>query len=105
RDRRTALHDHARALRVLLVRAAGARQVGAGNAARGTGIRDPGGAAQFDLGLAGAHPWRVRARRAAGTSGAHTMVSGAFAREDPPDARDGDSVLRYRRQPAVACFL
>ena len=82
-DRRTALHDHAGALRLLLVRAAGARQVGAGGAAGGAGIRDAGGAAGRDLGVAGARTRRVRARRAAGTSGADALVSGAIGQGDP----------------------
>ena len=67
-DRRTALHDHAGALRLLLVPAQGARQVGARRAVRGSGIRDPGGAARRDLGVAGPHPQRVRTRRVARTS-------------------------------------
>ena len=65
-DRRTALHDHAGALRILLVRAPGARQVGAGGATGGARIRDAGGAAGRDLGIAGARTRRVRARRPAG---------------------------------------
>ena len=79
-DRRTALHDHAGALRLLLVRAAGARQVGAGGAARGARIRNAGGAAGRDLGVAGARTRRVRARRAARASGAHA----AGIRSDRP---------------------
>ena len=54
-----------------------ARQVRAGDAARGAGIRDAGGAGQFDLGVAGARARRVRARRAAGPPVAHALVSRA----------------------------
>ena len=61
RDRRTALHDHAGALRLLLVPAVGARQVRAGDAERGARVRDAGGAGQFDLGVARARARRVRA--------------------------------------------
>ena len=68
-------------------------------------IRNPGGAAGLDLGVAGAHPRRVRARRAAGPSGANPLVSGAIGQGDPADAGLGDSVLRHRRQPAVARLL
>ena len=72
---------------------------------RGAGIRNPGGAARRDLGVAGAHPRRVRTRRAAGTSGANPLVSGAFGEGDSADPDLGDSVLRYRRQPALAGLL
>ena len=75
------------------------------DAVGGAGIRDAGGAAGLDLGVAGAHPRRVRARRAARTSGAHPLVSGTLAEGDPADADLGDSVLRHRRQPAVARLL
>src|SRR5207248_8318346 len=102
RDRRAALHDHAGALRLLLVRAAGARQVGTGETARGAGVRDAGGAAQLDLGVAGADTWGRRTRRAARTSGADALVSGAHAGKNQADAGVGDPLLRYRRQPAVA---
>ena len=88
-DRRIALHDHARALRLLLVRAAGARQVAAGDAARGAGIRDAGGAGRLDLGVDGARARHVRARRAARPSGAQPLVSGTLAAGDPPEARIG----------------
>ena len=71
-------------------------------AARGARVRDAGGAAERDLGLAGARARRVRARRAAGTSGADALVSGAIGQGDPADAGFGGSVLRHRRQPAVA---
>ena len=104
-DRRTALHDHARALRLLLVRTAGARQVGAGGAARGARVRNAGRAAERDLGVAGARARRVRARRASGTSGAQPLVSGTIAQGDPSDADVGHSVLRHRRQPAMARLL
>ena len=50
-------------------------------------------------------PRRVRARRAAGPSGAHALVSRAIGQGDPADAGFGDSVLRHRRQPAVARVL
>ena len=72
------------------------------DAVRGTGIRNPGGAAGRDLGLAGADPWRVRTRCAARPSGANPLVSGALAEGDPSDADVSDPVLRYRRQPALA---
>ena len=72
---------------------------------RGSGIRDPGGAARRDLDVAGPHPRRIRARRAARTSGANPLVSGAFGRGDPPQPDLGDSVLRHRRQPALAGLL
>ena len=106
RDRRTALHDHAGAVRLLLVPAA--QQPDESEHVvppSGAGIRNPGGAARRDLGVAGPHPRRVRARRIAGPSGAHPLVSGALAAGDSPDAGLGDSVLRYRRQPAVAGLL
>ena len=77
-DRRTALHDHAGAVRILLVPAPGTRQIRARRTIRGSGIRDPGGAARRDLGVAGPHPRRIRTRRVAGTSGANPLVSGAF---------------------------
>ena len=53
-------------------------------ALRGTGIRDPGGAARRHLGVAGPHPRRVRTRRVAGISGANALVSGAVAKEIHP---------------------
>ena len=105
-DRRTALHDHAGALRLLLVPAAGARQVRA--------PAPPSAVPEFetlvvplglDLGVAGAHARRVRARRAAGLSGADPLVSGAIAEGDPADADFGYPVLRHRRQPALARLL
>ena len=101
-DRRTALHDHAGALRLLLVPAPGARQIRARRADGRARIRNAGGAAGLDLGVAGAHPRRVRTRRAAGASGADALVSGALAEGDPADADLGDPVLRHRRQPALA---
>ena len=101
-DRRTALHDHAGALRLLLVRAAGTRQIGASAAARGARIRNACRAAERDLGVAGARTRRVRARRASGTSGAQPLVSGTIAQGDPSDPDFSDSVLRHRRQPAMA---
>ena len=58
--------------------------------------------AERNLGLAGARARRVRARRAARPSGADPLVPGAIGQGDPADAGFGDSVLRYRRQPAVA---
>ena len=74
-DRRTALHDHAGALRLLLVPASGARQVGAGDAFDRARIRDVGGAGRLHLGLARAHPQRVRVRRVAGASRPLALVS------------------------------
>ena len=79
-DRRIALHDHAGAVRLLLVPASGARQIGARRAIGRSRIRDAGGAARRDLGVAGPHPRRVRTRRVAGISGANPLVSGAFGR-------------------------
>ena len=73
-----------------------------GRADRRSGIRDPGGAARRHLDVAGPHPRRVRARRAADLSGANPLVSGAFGAGDPPHRDLGGAVLRYRRQPAVA---
>ena len=104
-DRRTALHDHARTLRLLLVRTAGARQIGAGGAAGRARVRNAGGAAERDMGVAGARARRVRARRASGTSGAQPLVSGTIAQGDPADPDFGHSVLRHRRQPAMARLL
>ena len=98
-DWRTALHDHAGALWLLLVPAQGARQIGARRTLSGSGIRDPGGAARLHLGVAGPHPQRIRTRCIAGTSGANPLVSGAFAGGDSTHPHLGDSVLRYRRQP------
>ena len=72
------------------------------DAARGARIRDAGGAAELDLGVAGARARRVRARCAAGPSGADPLVSGAIGQGDPADAGFGGSVLRHRRQPALA---
>ena len=68
-------------------------------------IRNAGGAARRDLGIAGAYPRRVRTRRPARTSGADALVSGAIGQGDPADADFGDSVLRHRRQPALARLL
>ena len=68
-------------------------------------IRDPGGAARRDLDVAGAHPRRIRTRRVAGASGANPLVSGAFGEGDSSHPDLGDSVLRYRRQPALAGLL
>ncbi len=68
-------------------------------------VRNAGGAAERDLGVAGARARRVRARRAAGTSGAQPLVSGTIAQGDPADPDFGDSVLRHRRQPALARLL
>ena len=82
-----------------------ARQVGARRTIGGSRIRDPGGAARLDLDVAGPHPRRVRTRRAAGPSGANPLVSGTLGEGDPADADLGDSVLRYRRQPALAGLL
>ena len=105
-DRRTALHDHAGALRLLLVPVAGARQV----ASRCT----PRAVPEFEtlvvplnstwVSLA-RDPRRVRARRAAGPSGANPLVSGAIGEGDPADADFGYPVLRDRRQPALARLL
>ena len=102
-DRRTALHDHAGALRLLLVPAPAARQIA--SRAKRSAVPEfetlvvPLG---VDLGVAGADPRRVRTRRAAGSSGTNALVSGAHAEGDPADIDVGDSVLRHRRQPAVA---
>jgi trehalose synthase len=104
-DRRIALHDHAGAVWLLLVPAEGARQIRACRTLGGSGIRDPCGAAGRDLGVAGPHPGRVRARRLAGTSGTDPLVPGAFGAGDSSNGELGDSVLRYRRQPALACLF
>ena len=104
-DRRIALHDHAGAVWLLLVRAAGARQVGARRAIGGSRIRDPGGAGRRHLGVARPHPGRIRTRRAARLSVAHALVSGAIAEGHPADPDLGDPVLRHRRQPPVAGVL
>src|SRR5439155_14456577 len=101
-DRRTALYDHALTLRLLLVRAAGARQIGAGGTAGRARVRNAGRAAERDLGVAGARTRRVRARRASGTSGAQPLVSGTVTQSDSSDPDFGHSVLRHRRQPAMA---
>ena len=55
-------------------------------AAGGARIRNAGGAAGRDLGFAGARTRRVRARRAARTSGADALVSGAIGQGDPADS-------------------
>ena len=68
-------------------------------------IRNPGRAARRDLGFAGAHPQRIRMRRIARASGAHPLVSGAFRGGHSSDADLGHSVLRHRRQPALACIF
>ena len=77
-DRRTALYDHAGALRLLLVPAPAARK--SEPAAIG---RCPNSRRWWcrwrDLGIAGADPRRIRTRRAAGSSGAHPLVSGQGA--------------------------
>ena len=104
-DRRIALHDHAGAIRLLLVRTAGARQVGAGSDPGRARIRDAGGAGGCDLGIVGARTRRIRTRSPARASGAGALVSGAIGQGDPADADLGCSVLRHRRQQALACFL
>ena len=104
-DRRIALHDHAGALRLLLVPADGARSVGARRAVGGSRIRDAGGAGGRDLGVAGPHPRRIRTRRAAWISGANTLVSGSLAGGYSPHPHLGGPVLRHRRQPPLARLL
>ena len=101
-DRRTALHDYAGAVRLLLVRASGARQVGIRRTLGGSRVRDPGRAGRRHLGIAGAYQGRVRTRCAARLSVAHALVSGAFGQGHPTHPDLGDPVLRHRRQPAVA---
>ena len=105
RDRRTAVYDHAGALRLLLVRVAGAQQVRTRHAAGRPRIRNTGGAAQFDMGIAGARTQCIRTRRPAGASGAHPLVSRALGEGDPSGADFGHTVLRDRRQPALARLL
>src|ERR1700722_16312999 len=105
RDRRTALHDHAGAIRLLLGSASGARQIGARPTNSRPRIRNPGGAAGRDMDVAGAHPRRIRARRIAGISGANPLVSGTLGERDTADADLGDSFLRYWRQSTLASFF
>ena len=108
RDRRTALPDHAGALRLLLVPARQERDksepVEPTVVPR---IRDAGGAGSAATWMSLARdPRRLRTRRAAGLSGANAAGSASDRREAiSADADLGDSVLRHRRQPAVAGLL
>src|ERR1700680_3232508 len=101
-DRRITLHDHAVAIRLLLVPASGARQVGARRPIDRSRIRDPRRAARRDLGVAGPYPQRIRTRCPARTSGADPLVSRTFAGGDTSHPDLGYPVLRYWRQPALA---
>src|SRR3979411_1585989 len=101
-DRRIALHDHAVAIRLLLVPASGARQVGARYPLNRSRIRDPRRAARRDLGVAGPYPQRIRTRCPARASGADPLVPRTFAGGDPPHPDLGYPVLRYWLQPALA---
>src|SRR6185312_10683787 len=84
-DRRIALYDHAGAVWLLLVRAAGARQVGTCRAIGGSRVRDPRRAGRRHLGVARPHQGRIRTRRAARLSVTHAMVSGAIVESHPAD--------------------